>query len=98
MKKFADLGIIPDQKGFVGDKRSVDWLLNRTIIVHDFKIEPSTKKPGTTYLQMQIEFEGQKYVTFPGSKSLQEIIQKIPKEDFPFETTIITENRRLIFS
>jgi hypothetical protein len=67
--------------------------------VHDFKIENSTKKPGTTYVQMQIEYEGQKYVTFPGSKSLQHMIQQVKKENFPFETTIVKgENRQLIFT
>lgn len=99
MKKFKDMGIVPEQKGFIGDKKSVDWLLNRTIIVHDFKIEPSTKKPGTTYLQLQIEYEGQMYVTFPGSKSLQDIIQRVKKEDFPFETSISRiDNRQLVFT
>lgn len=91
MKSFSDLGIKPTAQGFTGDKIKIDRLLNREIIILDFKISPSTQKAGTECLTLQIEINEQKHVVFTGAKGLMETIKQVPREEFPFKTTIIKE-------
>ncbi len=49
-------------------------------------------------LYLQIEFKGRKHVIFTGSIVLLEMIQKVPKSDFPFKTIIIKEDEHFEFS
>ncbi|MCF0070252.1 hypothetical protein LZD49_07200 [Dyadobacter sp. CY261] len=100
VKKFKEFGIQPESKGFVGDKIDVDRIINTEIVVHDYRIETS-KYPGkgnSKCLHMQISIGDQKRVVFTGSTVLQYEIQKISKSDFPFETTIVRDNKRLEFT
>jgi hypothetical protein len=90
MRQFSDFGIKPKPAGFIGDKIKLSRVLNREVIVHDFRIEESKYKGKR--LDLQIELNGNKHVLFTGSKTLIEMIQNVPKEHFPFRTTIITEN------
>jgi hypothetical protein len=53
---------------------------------------------GTKCLYLQIELNETKHVMFTGSKSLIEMIEQVPKANFPFKTTIITENDRPEFT
>ncbi|AYD48221.1 hypothetical protein [Arachidicoccus soli] len=96
MKEFKDFGIQPTMKAFVGNKISIKSVLNLKIVVYDFKIEPS--KYNGKCLTMQIELHGERRVVFVNASALMEVLQKIPKEDFPFSTTIIERNARLEFS
>lgn len=98
MKSFKELGITKTQQGFVGDKISIDRILNREVIVHDFKIEDSKVKIGEKCLHLQISVGETKHVVFTGSTVLANDIQKIDREDFPFKTTIVKENKRLDFT
>lgn len=98
MKQFKDFGIKLDFQGMVGDKIKVDRVLNREIVVMDFKIEESKFEGRGKCLYMQIELNGIKHVMFIGSKRLIELIEMVPKAEFPFKTTIIKENERLEFS
>ena len=41
MKKFSELGIKPPEIGFIGEKIKISKILNREIIVQDFKIDKS---------------------------------------------------------
>jgi hypothetical protein len=90
MKRFSDMGIAPELKGFVGDKIKLERILNREIIVHAFKIEESKFKGSC--LHMQIELKGEKHVVFTGSTVLMNIIKQVPAADFPFTATIIKTN------
>jgi len=92
MKKFKDFNITPKVNQFVGDKISVKKLFNLPIRVLDHKIEPSKQKQGTELLTLQIEKGDEKRIVFTGSKVLIDLIKQIPKEDFPFETTIKGDN------
>lgn len=97
MKKFSDLGVKTElQETLTGDKIKMHKVLNRSITVHNFRIEPS-KFTGQC-LYMQIEMDGEKRVVFTGSVGLLQVIQKIPKTDFPFTTTIVKENDRYEFT
>lgn len=98
MTKFSELGIKPELSTFTGDKIKVDKLLNAEISVISFKIEDSKKKPGTKFMTLQLEKQGTKYVFFTGSTILMQMINKVPKDKFPFTTTIIKESEHLEFT
>lgn len=92
MHNFKDFDIKPRINVFVGDKISVKKLLNLPIKVLDFKIEPSRQKEGTELLTLQIEKSDEKRVVFTGSTVLIDQIKRVPKENFPFQTTINGHN------
>lgn len=98
MRKFSDLKIKPKLHSFVGDKISLSRLFNLEITVHDYLIEPSTKKPGTERLKVQIEKDNIMYIFFTGSKVLMQMIKEVPKEAFPFTTTIRNDNGHFEFT
>lgn len=98
MFNFKDLGIKPKQGTFTGKKIEIDDVLNIEIIVEGFKIQDSTKKAGTKYLTLQIEKEENKRVVFTGSKNLMDLISQVPKDKFPFKTTIKKNDKRLEFT
>ncbi len=59
--------------------------------MHDFKIGPS-KYEGLR-LDMQIEYKGEKRVTWTDSSYLMDTIKQVPKPSgFPFKTTIRQED------
>lgn len=92
MNSFKDLGIKVNLASFVGDKVPVKKLINQSITVIDYKIEPSKKKENTQLLTLQIEKSGDKRIVFTGSKVLIDQINRVPKEKFPFATVISDEN------
>jgi hypothetical protein len=101
MNTFNQFNIQSPSKGFEGDKIKISRILNREIIVHDYKIEDSKvfKEKGCgKCLQMQISFNNNKHVIFTSASGLIEVIQQIPANGFPFITTIIPDNDRYIFS
>ena len=103
MNKFSQLNIEREIKGFEGEKIRMFKILNREIIVHDFKIEDSKvkdfiEKGNNKYLSMQIEFDGIKRVVFTSSSWLIRDILRISKDNFPFSTTIIQDDKRYLFT
>ncbi len=98
MVKFSELGIQYEKKGFVGDKLKIDRILNRPIVVHKYEIKDSIKKDNSKCLYLQINVNGSDHVLFTGSKSLIEMIQKVPNASFPFETTIVKDDNILKFT
>lgn len=99
MNCFKDFGITVTSKGFEGDKIKIDRILNKEIIVQDFKIEKSKFEKGNgKCLYLQIVVDGAKRVVFTSSSSLMEMIQQVPQSSFPFKTTIVRENERFQFT
>jgi hypothetical protein len=101
MNSFNQFNIKPREKGFEGDKIKIIKIINREIIVHDFKIEQSKifKEKGTgKCLHLQISVNNEKHIIFTSSCGLIDVIQLIPKTGFPFTTTIIQENERYLFT
>jgi hypothetical protein len=103
MNSFKQFGIKVKSKSFVGDKVKMSKILNKEIIVHDYKIEdskiPSYHDRGAgKCLCLQIENRGEKCIVFTSSSGLLEAIQQVPDTDFPFSTTIIQENDRFKFT
>lgn len=92
MTAFKDLGIKAQPNSFVGDKISINKVLNQEIKVHGFKIGKSIKKENSDYLTLQIEKDKTKYVLFTGSKILIQMIKEVPEDKFPFTTTIVKNN------
>ena len=99
MKKFSDFGVQPSMPILQGDKIKIERILNREIIVHGFQLKDSKYDRGNgKCLYIQIELDGEKRVVFSGSGVLMDTINKIPKEGFPFTTTIIKDNERYQFT
>jgi hypothetical protein len=101
MKQFSELGLQKNTDKYIGEKISIDRVLNVKIVIHKYKIEASTHpkaKPGEMCLHLQITFNGEKRVIFTGAKELMRLLSNTNKEtDFPFETTIIKVDRSFDF-
>jgi hypothetical protein len=103
MNRFSQFDIKISSKSFQGDKVRIAKILNKEIVVHDFKLEDSKvqafkEKGSGKCLQLQISFNNEMHVLFTGSYGLIEAIQQIPQNQFPFTTTIIEENDRYKFT
>lgn len=99
MKSFSQLGIQQINNGFEGEKIKIERVLNKQVVILDFKIEPS-KFPDKNEkcLHLQISVDNQKRVIFCTGVALQTALKQIPKEEFPFSTTIVKENMRYQFT
>jgi len=98
MKTFQQFGIKATIKAFTGDKIKINKIINREITVHDYKIEDSKFEGKGKRLDLQIELNQTKHLVFTSSVGLMEVIQQIPKDGFPFRTTIVEENERFEFT
>ena len=98
MTRFSDLGIKVNHKGFQGEKVKISKVLNRDIMVHDYKLDDSKFEGKGKCLQMQIELNGTMHVIFTGSVVLIDLIEQVPKAKFPFSTTIVEDNERFFFT
>lgn len=96
MIQFSQLGIKPSLTHFTGDKVKISKILNKKILVLDYLVKPSNYKG--QLLQLQIEMDKSKHIVFTGSTVLIDMIEKVPRDSFPFETTIIEENDHYEFS
>jgi hypothetical protein len=92
------MAIAPPEKGMVGEKIKISYVLNRPIEVHRFEIKPSKQDASGECLYLQIVLNGEKRVLFTGSKYLIQTIRQVPKKNFPFTTTIISDNERYLFT
>lgn len=97
MRNFKDFGIKPNQRAFTGDKIKLEKVLNTEITVHECKVEPSKKNEGQC-LTMQIEYKGEMRVVFTGATALIDVVNQLPADAYPFNTTIVKNNERFEFS
>lgn len=98
MKKFSEFQIKRTHNGLQGDKIKMERILNREIAVHGYSIENSKFEGKGKCIYLQISINGTMHVVFSSSKGLMADLEQIPKDNFPFLTTIIKDNDRLIFS
>lgn len=96
MNSFKDFGIKPTIENFTGDKIKIDKILNQEIIVINFKVVPS-KYEGVR-LDLQIKFKDELRVVWTTAKYLIQTIEQIPKDKFPFNTTIAKVDEHLEFT
>lgn len=97
MNRFSQFDIKAPERSFEGDKIKMSKVLNRLIAVHYYKIDDSKVKAfqekGTgKCLKLQISFNNEMHVVFTSGRALMEVIEQVPKDKFPFETTIVEEN------
>lgn len=98
MNNFNDFGIAIEQTMFVGNKIKIRTIINKSIVVHAYKIEQSKFEGKGDCLHLQIEVDKEKRVVFTGAKGLIEQIQKVPKDGMPFSATITEQDERLMFN
>ncbi len=100
MIEFKDLGIATSASNFVGSKVKVNDIINLKIVVEDYKVKKSKFEHlnSEECLWLQIKVNDKRRVLFTGSKSLLNTIKRVPKDAFPFRTTIIKSGKSYQFS
>ncbi len=103
LKRFSELGVEASNDNLLGEKIKVGKVLDKEIRVVDYKIKPSkytekgTGKNGKC-LHLQIFFDDANRVIFSGSANLMNLLEKIPKSDFPFLAKIVKVDERFEFN
>ncbi|TDE53785.1 hypothetical protein [Flavobacterium sp. GT3P67] len=98
MNNFKDFDIKPEITNFVGEKIKINNLLDKEIIVVDFRVLPSNYEGKGDRLDIQIEYRDEPRVIFTGGKYLRQTIEKVPKDKFPFKTKIKKNGEYLEFT
>lgn len=98
MNNFKDSNIKPVITNFTGEKIKINNLLNKEIIIVDFRIAPSNFEGKGDRLDLQIEYRDELRVVFTGGKYLIQTIEKVPKDKFPFKTKICKNGEYLEFT
>ena len=80
-----------------GNKKRLDDILTREIVVVDFRVRKSTKRDGTECLQMQFLLNNEVCVVFTGSSVLISQIKEA-KDNIPFTGTVVKMDRYYSFS
>lgn len=82
-----------------GQKKHLDEILNKEILVIDFKVKKSKRREGTECLQLQFILNGEVYVLFSGSSVLIDQIKVAhEKNTIPFYTTVVKIDKYYSFS
>jgi hypothetical protein len=101
MKQFHEFNIKAPTGALEGKKISIEDLFNLPVIIVAYKIEESKftgKNKSNNRLQLSIENNNEKFITFTGSDSLMEMIKQVSPEEFPFETVIKKKEKRFEFT
>lgn len=99
MNAFKDLGINTHVENFAGDKVKISKILNRDIVITNYRIQPSKypKNKSGKCLHLQIEIDGEKKVIFTGSDVLIHTMEQVKKESLPIACQIIQEGESFEF-
>jgi hypothetical protein len=91
MTNFSDLGITSVLKRYEGEKIKIKKLLNVPIQVTGYKIVDSkfTDKGSGKCMNLELIHENQPRLLFTGSIGLMSMIEQVPIEKFPVDTTIV---------
>jgi hypothetical protein len=87
---FADFS--KDKLPMPGDKKHLNEVLNREILILDFRITDSKKRQDGKCLQIQFLLDNQVYVMFTGSAVLIDQINSA-RDKLPFRSTIVKIDR-----
>lgn len=98
MTKFAELNIEVPPSLLIGEKIQMKKLLGNPILVHGFEIRPSKLPKGGNCYYMAITYKEERRIVFVGSVVLHKMLELVPKDKFPFETTVIEDNGRHKFT
>ncbi len=95
LKRFSDFGIETPPASYQGKKITVDEILNLEILIYSYSITQSKYRGDC--LCLQISINNVKRIVFTNGQTLIILIQKVPKDGFPFQTTVIKEDKRFLF-
>ncbi len=93
--RFSDFA--EESKSFDGDKKKIDEILNREILIIDFKVKDSKHHRDSQYVTIQFKIGGDTFIMFNGSRVLAEQLEKY-KDNIPFYTTIKKIDKYYTFS
>ncbi|MBR1380837.1 MAG: hypothetical protein IJ560_04635 [Alphaproteobacteria bacterium] len=85
-----------DKLPLVGEKKRMGEILNRDLIVADFRIMRSKHNDGDECLQIQVVLDDQVYVVFTGSRVLIDQIRSVTTQ-IPFCTQITRVDKYFSF-
>lgn len=80
-----------------GTKVRLDKILNREILVTDFRVTKSKHHPGQDCLQIQFFVDNDVFIAFTGSSVLMDQITSVG-ENIPFRATVVKIDRYYSFS
>lgn len=86
-----------DKLPMPGDKKRLGEILNKEILVTDFRVTQSKQRDGEKCLQIQFVMNSNVYVLFTGSSVLIDQIQSA-KDKIPFKTSVVKVDRYFSFS
>lgn len=99
MNKFSSFKIAVTENPFVGDSIKIERILNREITVHAYKIGISKFEKGNgKCLTLALSLGETRHVLFTSASYLMQVLMMIPKENFPFVTTLVKQNERYEFT
>lgn len=89
MNKFSDFGIKTGSGRTIYEvpKISISDIVNCEIEVQDFQANVKTEHGDDRYI-VKIKHDGRDYKFFTTAAQIKEALDKVPKENFPFTTTI----------
>jgi len=93
--KFSDFA--EEQEVFDGDKKRIDDVLNKDILIINFKVKDSKKRENSLYATIHIKIDGSNYIIFSGSIVLIDQLEKY-KNNLPFYTAIKKIDRYYTFT
>jgi ribosomal protein S8 len=83
--RFSDFA--EESKSFEGDKKKIEDILNKEILILDFKIKDSKQRQNSLYVTIQFRMDDNTFIVFTGSTVLINQLEKY-KENLPFFTVI----------
>lgn len=86
-----------DKLPMPGVKKRLDEILNKQIVILDFRINKSNKRENSECLQMQFLMGGDVFIVFTGSVVLIDQIKSI-KNRLPLNTTVVKIDKYYSFS
>ena len=93
--RFSDFA---DEKPLDGEKLPINKILGKEITMLAFEIRSSKYQDNSgTYAKFQYLLDGEKHISFTGSKILQEQLNKY-QDKMPFITTLIKPDRYITLS
>ena len=79
---FAD-----ESKSFDGEKKKLNDILNKEILILDFKVKDSKHRIGSKYITIQFRENNENFIVFTGSIVIINQFEKY-KDNIPFYTII----------
>lgn len=93
--RFSDFA--EESKTFEGEKKKIEEILNKEILVLDFKLKESKHHQDTQYLTLHFKENDTIFILFNGSRVLADQLEKY-KDNFPFYATIKKIGKYYTFS